>query len=58
MTGEIQMVDTKEGKIKGSKHDKPISLKPLKFDEAVSDLLKVKPKNKNTKHDDKDKCQP
>jgi hypothetical protein len=33
-------------KKKQSNAEKPISLKPLKFDEAVSDLLKVKPKNK------------
>lgn len=31
---------------KQSNAEKPISLKPLKFDEAVSDLLKVKPKLK------------
>jgi hypothetical protein len=28
---------------------KPISLRPLKFDEAVSDLLKVKPETKDKK---------
>jgi hypothetical protein len=27
--------------------EKPISLKPLEFDEAVSDLLKVKPETKD-----------
>lgn len=27
-------------------NEKPISLKPLKFEEAVSDLLKVKPEVK------------
>jgi hypothetical protein len=33
--------------------EKPISLKPLKFDEAVSDLLKVKPEPKGEhKHDE------
>jgi len=30
--------------------EKPISLKPLKFDEAVSDLLKVKPEPKNAEN--------
>ena len=29
-----------------SNAEKPISLKPLKFDEAVSGLLKVKPEQK------------
>ena len=33
-------------KKKQSNAEKPISLKPLKFDEAVSDLLKVKPEQK------------
>jgi hypothetical protein len=32
---------------KKSSAEKPISLKPLKFDEAVSDLLKVKPEPKS-----------
>ena len=32
-----------------SNTEKPISLKPLKFDEAVSDLLKVKPESKKLK---------
>ena len=32
-----------------SNAEKPISLKPLQFDEAVSDLLKVKPGVKKTK---------
>ena len=31
---------------KQSNAEKPISLKPLKFDEAISDLLKVKPETK------------
>jgi hypothetical protein len=38
-----------------SNAEKPISLKPLKFDEAVSDLLKVKPEVKivdNVKKDE------
>lgn len=30
-----------------SNAEKPISLKPLKFDEAVSDLLQVKPEPKS-----------
>lgn len=34
-----------------SNAEKPISLKPLQFDEAVSDLLKVKPKEKQAKPD-------
>ena len=33
-------------KNKHSNAEKPISLKPLKFDEAVDDMLKVKPKPK------------
>ena len=36
-------------KKKHSNAEKPISLKLLKFDEAVSDLLKVKPEDKKTK---------
>lgn len=36
-------------KKKQSNAEKPISLKPYKFDEAVSDLLKVKPEDKNAK---------
>jgi len=43
------MVDKK--KVVKSNAEKPISLKPLKFDEAVSDLLKVKPETKTTKPD-------
>ena len=34
-----------------SNAEKPISLKPLKFDEAVSDLLKVKPEPKDKSKD-------
>jgi len=45
-------------KNKQSNAGKPISLKPLEFDEAVSDLLKVKPEAKNkpceTKRDEKE----
>ena len=37
---------TKADKKKQSNAEKPISLKPLEFDEAVSDLLKVKPEPK------------
>ena len=36
----------KKKKVTKSNAEKPISLKPLKFDEAVSDLLKVKPEEK------------
>jgi len=36
---------------KQSSAEKPISLKPLKFDEAVSDLLKVKPEPKKDRVD-------
>jgi hypothetical protein len=32
-----------------AKNEKPISLKPLKFKEAVADLLKVKPPEKPKK---------
>jgi len=42
--------DSKKGK-RQSNAEKPLSLKPLKFDEAVSDLLKVKPQEKKTKSD-------
>jgi hypothetical protein len=38
-----------KGKKRQSNAEKPISLKPLKFDEAVSDLLKVKPLPKSRK---------
>jgi len=40
------------GKGKEKEHtnaEKPISLKPLKFDEAAADLLKVKPTKKQDK---------
>jgi hypothetical protein len=36
----------KTGKRKKGNAEKPILLKPLEFDEAVSDLLKVKPEPK------------
>ena len=35
-------------KKKQSNAEKPISLQPLEFDEAVSDLSKVKPEDKKT----------
>lgn len=38
----------KQGK-RQSNAEKPISLNPLEFDEAVADLLKVKPKEKKPK---------
>jgi len=40
------MVENLKKKRKQSNAEKPISLKPLEFDEAVSDLLKVKPEPK------------
>jgi len=45
----------KSDRVKKSNAEKPISLKPLKFDDAVSALLKAKPepkesKNKNSIH--------
>lgn len=40
---------SKTDKKKQSNAEKPISLKPLEFDEAVSDLLKVKPEAKHIK---------
>jgi hypothetical protein len=40
-------------KKKQSNAEKPISLKPLEFDEAVSDLLKVKPEPKVKQENDK-----
>lgn len=43
------MVENKGKKNRQPNAGKPISLKPLKFDEAVSDLLKVKPEVKETK---------
>jgi hypothetical protein len=39
---------TKNNKLTKSNAEKPISLKPLKFDEAVYDLLKVKPETKES----------
>jgi len=44
------MVENSARKKRQSNVEKPISLKPLKFDEAVSDLLKVKPESKNNPH--------
>jgi len=45
------MTKTKD---KNKRQSKPISLKPYQFDEAVSDLLKVKPEDKNIKVDKKE----
>jgi hypothetical protein len=41
------MADTKERKKGQPNNEKSISLQPLTFDEAVSDLLKVKPEGKS-----------
>lgn len=41
---------SKTDKKKQSNAEKPVSLKPLKFDEAVSDLLKVTPESKSNSH--------
>jgi len=41
------MAKGKDKEKKQSSAEKPISLKPLEFDEAVSDLLKVKPEAKD-----------
>jgi hypothetical protein len=49
------MTETKAKKKRQSNAEKPISLKPLKFDEAVSDLLQVKPEARKTKSDTDDK---
>lgn len=43
------MINGKIHRLKKQNAEKPISLKSLKFDEAVSDLLKVKPEPKETK---------
>jgi hypothetical protein len=43
----------KAKKKRNSNAEKPISLKPLEFDEAVSDLLKVKPEPKEKNPDNK-----
>jgi hypothetical protein len=40
------VVKNNKGKGKQSNAEKPISLQPLEFDEAVADLLKVKPELK------------
>jgi hypothetical protein len=48
---------TEENKKKNSNAEKPISLKPLKLDEAVSDLLKVKPQEKKSKQKNETKEQ-
>jgi len=47
------MDKTKSKKKKQSNAEKPISLQPLKFDEAISDLLKVKPQPKIRKEEAK-----
>ncbi len=44
---------TKRGKKKPA--EKPISLQPLPFEEAVADILKVKPEPKECKKAKKDK---
>ena len=45
-----QDMDKKSGKAekKPPPAEKPVSLHPLKFEEAVRDLLKVKPKKKGS----------
>ena len=43
----------KDKKGKKSNTEKTVSLKPLEFDEAVSDLLKVKPELKEKQENDK-----
>lgn len=43
------MAKDKGKKKEHSNAEKPISLKPLEFDEAVSDILKVKPRPKEEK---------
>jgi hypothetical protein len=45
---------TKHGKRLGGNAEKPISLKPLEFDEAVSGLLKVKPQGKSRREGGQD----
>jgi hypothetical protein len=45
----------KTRKRKTKSAEKPISLRPLVFDEAVSDLLQVKPENKGTNTSETDK---
>ena len=47
------MVENDNKKKHTSNAEKPISLKPLEFDEAVSDLLKVKPEPKEKQENDK-----
>lgn len=48
------MAENFKKKRKQSNAEKPISLKPLKFDEAVSDLLKVRPEGKAKREGDQD----
>lgn len=43
------MANDKEIEKRQSPAEKPISLKPLNFDEAVSALLKAKPEDKKAK---------
>ena len=43
------MAKDKDKKKEHSSAEKPISLKPLEFDEAVSDLLQIKPESKPQK---------
>jgi hypothetical protein len=47
------MTENFKKKRKQSNAEKPILPKPLEFDEAVSDLLKVKPEVKKTKSNTK-----
>ena len=47
------MTKSDDKKQRQSNAEKPISLKPLEFDEAVSDLLKVKPETKEKQENDK-----
>jgi hypothetical protein len=47
------MAETSKNKKRQPNASKPISLKPLKFDEAISDLLKVKPEPKEKQENDK-----
>jgi len=51
---DFVVVETNKKKRRLPGTRKPVSLNPLKFDEAVSDLLKVKPQPKEGKREKRD----
>lgn len=52
-----QGMEKQKDKTKHSNAEKPISLNPLKFDDAMTALLKAKPESKKVKEKENGRCQ-